>query len=85
MSLFEKLGNKTMSRLDALNKKRQLVAIHHEPKGARIVLMTGETVLLKGLDKDETARLFMYLGFKGRGKGGFDTPAFASHLTCDAT
>lgn len=69
-----------MRWLDSLNRKKQLIAIHFEPKGARVVMAAGDTVLLEGLDKNATARLFMYLGFKGRGKNGFDTPAFASHV-----
>ena len=80
MNLFEKLGSEMVERLVALNKKKQLVAIHAEPKGARIVMTTGETMLLESLSKDETTRLFKYLGFTGRGEGGFDTPAFAPHL-----
>lgn len=80
MNLFEKLGRSTIARLDALNDKKMLVAIHHEPKGARVVLATAETLLLEGLDKDETTRLFKYLGFIGQGVDGFGTPAFPPHL-----
>lgn len=81
MNLFEKLGKDVVRTLDALNTKKQIVAIHYEPKGARVVLVTAETMLLDGLDKDETTRLFKYLGFTGSGPDGFDTPAFAPHFT----
>lgn len=77
MNLFEKIGAESLSWLDSSNKKKQLVAVHYEPKGARIVMASGETVLIEGLNKDETTRLFKYLGFNGQGKDGFDTPAFA--------
>jgi|GEM_PF-2905235 len=84
MNLFEKLGRDTFVWLNENNRKKQLAAVHHEPKGARVVMVTGEMRLLAGLDKDETTRLFMYLGFNGCGKHGFDTPAFAPFLTPDA-
>jgi len=80
MNLFEKIGVDVVRKLDELNLKKQIVAIHAELKGARVVLATAEMILLEGLDKDETTRLFMYLGFKGTGPGGIDTPAFAPHL-----
>lgn len=80
MTLFEKIGQPRLSLLDKLNRKKQLIAIHSEPTGARIVLASSETILVEGLDKDETTRLFKYLEFIGQGVDGFDTPAFPPHL-----
>jgi len=79
-NLFDKIGVETRAWLNSSNKKKHLLAIHHEPKGARIVIATGETVLIEGLTKDETTRLFLSLGFIGKGKNGFDTPAFPPFL-----
>lgn len=80
MTLYEKLGVEIVKALDDLNAKKQIIAIHAEPRGARVVLLSAKTMLLEGLDKDETTRLFKYLGFVGRGPKGFDTPAFPPHL-----
>lgn len=80
MTLFDKIGQPKLALLDKLNRKKQLIAIHSEPAGARIILSSSESMLIEGLDKDETTRLFKYLGFVGQGTDGFDTPAFAPHL-----
>ena len=80
MNLFQTLGTELITRLDALNKTKQLIAVNAEPEGARLILVTGESMLLEGMDKDATTRLFLYLGFVGTGQDGLETPAFPPHL-----
>ena len=79
-SLADKIGVETLAWLNSSNRKKGILAIHHEPRGARIVIATGETALIEGLTKVETTRLFLSLGFIGKGKNGFDTPAFPPFL-----
>ncbi|AXA80583.1 hypothetical protein CE206_28820 (plasmid) [Achromobacter xylosoxidans] len=76
MTLFEKLGLNTLARIDDLRRKQQIVAIHHEPAGTRLVLVGSTTVLLEGTSEEDSRRLVGYLGFHGCGKHGLDTPAF---------
>jgi len=77
MTLFEKLGRDTIARIDALQRKKQILAVHHQPDGTCLVLKDCSKLLLEGLSGDESRKIVGYLGFYGRGEHGLDTPAFA--------
>lgn len=81
-TLYDKLGQQTLATLSAMVAAKKILAIHYELKGARVILASAETILLPGLDKDETVRLALYLGFNcSTGPDGdMATPAFAPHL-----
>lgn len=76
MSLYDKFGKDTIAYLDALNRKRQLVAINHEPTGVVVVLKSADRIKIEGATKDDASRLVGFLGFYGCGPLGLDTPAF---------
>lgn len=77
MSLFEKLGRETLGRIDALQRKKQILAVHHQKDGTCLILKDASKTLLEGLTEDESRRIVGYLGFYGGGEHGLDTPAFA--------
>jgi hypothetical protein len=77
MSLFETLGSKTVARIDALHKRRQIIAVHHQPDGTCLILQDASKLLLEGLSAEDSRRIVGYLGFYGGGEHGLDTPAFA--------
>lgn len=85
-NLFEKLGRDNVVRIDALRRRKQLIAVHYvEPTAersasARLYLVDGGSIVLPGWSKEETTRLFLWLGFRGTGVDGKDTPAWAPHL-----
>lgn len=76
MTLFEKIGTETIRKIDALNRKKAIIAVNHEPSGAVLVLSDASLWKINGLDLDETKRLIGYLGFFGKGEEGLEPPAF---------
>ena len=82
--LTERVGIKMLAYLDRLGRDGMILAIHHAPQGARVITTTADSgFFIGGLSKEETTWLFLYLGLVGSGDGGFDTPAYAPHLTPD--
>lgn len=77
MSLFERLGSRTVARIDALHRRRQIIAVHHQADGTCLILQDASKLLLDGLSADDSRRIVGYLGFHGSGEDGLDTPAFA--------
>lgn len=76
MTLFEKLGKEAVVRIDALQKKKQILAVHHQPNGTCLVLKDASKLLLEGLSEDDSHKIVGYLGFYGHGESGLETPAF---------
>lgn len=76
MTLFEKLGKETVARIDALQKKKQILAVHHQPNGTCLVLKDASKLVLEGLSEEDSRKVVGYLGFYGAGENGLDTPAF---------
>lgn len=76
-TLFEKLGREALSNINMLHRKKQIIAINHEPNGTCLVLKDASKILLAGLLEDDSRKMVGYLGFYGGGEHGLDTPAFA--------
>ncbi|CAJ4329481.1 Uncharacterised protein [Burkholderia pseudomallei] len=76
-SLFDKLGLENVARIDALNRKKQIIAVHHQFDGTCLVLADASKIIFPGLTEDESKGIVGYLGFNGGGQYGLDTPAFA--------
>lgn len=77
MNLFEKLGRETVVRIDTLQRKKKILAVHHQTNGTCLVLKDCSKLILEGLSEDDSRKLVGYLGFFGHGEHGLDTPAFA--------
>lgn len=76
MTLFERLGMETLASIDALQRKKQILAVHHQPNGICLILKDASRLLLEGLSEDDSRKVVGYLGFYGHGENGLETPAF---------
>jgi hypothetical protein len=81
MNLFEKLGMQAVAKLTTLNRKKQILAIHHHAEGTCLILADASRLVLDGLSEEDSSRIVGWLGFNGSGPAGIGTPAFAPWAT----